>query len=80
MTTPGKFRRWVRTGGSRVPRTIRSGRRTVARFGARRAEGSVPEHMDAVVRAATSGTVGSALEPELRTRARLVAARHRGAR
>lgn len=80
MTTAPGLRGWIRTGDSALPRAVRAARRAVARNGARRAEGSIATYMDAVVRDATAGTVGSALEPELRTRARLVAARHRGSR
>ena len=80
MTTAQGLRGWIRTGDSALPRALRAARRAVARSGARRAEGSISSYMDAVVREATAGTVGSALQPELRTRSRLVAARHRGSR
>ncbi|MFM7064238.1 MAG: hypothetical protein ACKO04_12210 [Actinomycetes bacterium] len=78
MTAAHGLRGWIRTGDSTLPRALRAVRRSVARAGARRAQGSIGRYMDAVVRDATSGTVGSALQPELRTRARLVAARNRG--
>jgi hypothetical protein len=74
------LRTWIRTGESAVPRAARSLRRAMARSEARRHHGSIPAAMDAVVREATSGTVGSALSPELRTRARLASARQREAR
>ena len=74
------FRTWIRTGDSPLPRAARSVRRALARSEARRVHGSIPAAMDAIVRDATSGTVGSALTPELRTRARLASARQREAR
>jgi hypothetical protein len=74
------LRTWIRTGESVVPRAARSLRRAMARSEARRHHGSIPAAMDAVVREATSGTVGSALSPELRTRARLASARRREVR
>ena len=80
MTAAQGLRGWIRTGDSALPRALRRARRAAARAGARRSAGSVTTYMEAVVREATSGTVGSALQPELRTRARLVAARHRGSR
>lgn len=80
MTAAQGLRGWIRTGDSALPRAVRAARRAVARSGARRAEGSISTYMDAVVREATAGTVGSALQPELRTRSRLVAARRRGSR
>jgi len=80
MTAAQGLRGWIRTGDSALPRAVRATRRAMARSGARRAEGSISTYMDAVVREATAGTVGSALQPELRTRSRLVAARHRGSR
>ena len=80
MTAAQGLRGWIRTGDSALPRAVRATRRAVARSSARRADGSISTYMDSVVREATAGTVGSALEPELRTRARLVAARHRGSR
>jgi len=80
MTAAHGLRGWIRTGDSALPRAVRAARRAAARAGARRSSGTISTYMDAVVRDATSGTVGSALQPELRTRSRLVAARHRGGR
>lgn len=77
---PAELRRWIRTGDGTLPRLARSLRRAAARGAARRRHGSVAAYMDAVVRDATSGTVGSALSPQLRTRSRLAAARRREGR
>jgi trimethylamine:corrinoid methyltransferase-like protein len=74
------FRTWIRNGDTALPRGARALRRALARSEARRVHGSIPAAMDAIVRDATSGTVGSALAPELRTRARLSSARQREAR
>jgi len=77
MSDQRSLRTWVRTADSPLPRALRSVRRAAARSEARRHHGSVPAAMDAIVREATAGTVGSALTPELRTRARLASARRR---
>ncbi|MFZ4517117.1 MAG: hypothetical protein ACOYOP_01940 [Microthrixaceae bacterium] len=73
-------RTWIRTADSPVARSIRSLRRASVRRSERARHGSVSAAMDAVVREATAGTVGSALSPELRVRARLARARRRDAR
>jgi hypothetical protein len=78
--TAGSARTWIRTADSPVPRAVRSLRRATARFQARRRHGTIAAAMDAVVRDATAGTVGSALSPELRVRSRMAAARRRESR
>ena len=77
MSGPRSVRTWIRTADSPAPRTARALRRAIARAEARRRHGSIASAMDAVVRDATAGTVGSALSPELRVRARLAASRRR---
>lgn len=80
MSGHRSVRTWIRTADSPLPRAARSLRRVMARAEARRRHGSIGAAMDAVVRDATAGTVGSALSPELRTRSRLASARRRETR
>jgi hypothetical protein len=80
VSAPDTLRSWIRTADSPLPRAARALRRAAARSEARRHHGSIGAAMDAIVGEATSGTVGSALSPELRVRGRLAAARRRESR
>ncbi|KAA0235417.1 MAG: hypothetical protein EDR02_05785 [Actinobacteria bacterium] len=57
---------YLRTSEALVPRLARRLNRRLARWRARRAEGSVAAYMDRVVEQATSGAVGSGAAPRSR--------------